>query len=375
MNKNRVWGVAAVAVVAIAGFVGWTWMGGTHGEAPGGTPAASADAPAAPDNGLLAVPADKAGQLGIRSAPAAAADQAPIAELPATLAPPPNARVAVAATLPGVVLRTLVVEGDMVRLGQPLAVVQSRDIVTLGADLARADARLGYAQSNAARLNQLSREGVIAGARADEARAVAAEARADMTEKARVLRMVGGRAGQGSYTLSAPIAGRVTKADIQAGNPLDGASAPYVIDAVGRYEVTAQLPEALIGTVRPGMVVRWGEASGTVTSVGTTIDVATRSATLRATLAGGADMVAGRSGTVTLFGPAPAGAVLLPTTAMVDVDGQSVVFVATKGGYARRAVTPGAAVGDGVVILKGVTPGEPVVVAGTSALKALLLAR
>ena len=45
------------------------------------------------------------------------------------------------------------------------------DVMTLSADLARAHARAGVAQSSAARLAQLSREGIIAGARADEARA------------------------------------------------------------------------------------------------------------------------------------------------------------------------------------------------------------
>src|SRR3546814_11328072 len=75
-----------------------------------------------------------------------------------------------------VVMRTRVVEGDTVRQGQPLAIISSRDVLTMGADLTRANARAGVARSNAARLSQLAREGIIAGARADEANALAAEA-------------------------------------------------------------------------------------------------------------------------------------------------------------------------------------------------------
>src|SRR3546814_7456279 len=82
-------------------------------------------------------------------------------------------------------MRTLVVEGDTVRQGQPLAIISSRDVLTMGADLTRANARAGVARSNAARLSQLAREGIIAGARADEANALAAEAGADVAEKAR----------------------------------------------------------------------------------------------------------------------------------------------------------------------------------------------
>src|SRR3546814_16833710 len=111
-------------------------------------------------------------------------------------------------------MRTLVVEGDTVRQGQPLAIISSRDVLTMGADLTRANARAGVARSNAARLSQLAREGIIAGARADEANALAAEAGADVAEKARILKMVNGVGARGTYTLTAPIAGRVTTASV-----------------------------------------------------------------------------------------------------------------------------------------------------------------
>src|SRR3546814_10178799 len=101
--------------------------------------------------------------LGIRLVPAIAAIEAPIAVIPAVIQPPANARVAVAATFPGVVMRTLVVEGDTVRQGQPLAIISSRDVLTMGADLTRANARAGVARSNAARLSQLAREGIQIG--------------------------------------------------------------------------------------------------------------------------------------------------------------------------------------------------------------------
>src|SRR3546814_1273843 len=119
-------------------------------------------------------------------------------------------------------MRTRVVEGDTVRRGQPLAIISSRDVLTMGADPTRANARAGVARSNAARLSQLAREGIIAGARADEANALAAEAGADVAEKARILKMVNGVGASGTYTLTAPIAGRVTTASVQTGNPVDG---------------------------------------------------------------------------------------------------------------------------------------------------------
>jgi cobalt-zinc-cadmium efflux system membrane fusion protein len=323
--------------------------------------------------GNLSVEPAKAHALGIAVQAAQPATEAPLADLPATIAPPANARVAVPATLPGVVLRTFVIEGDAVRAGQALATVGSRDVLALGADLSRASARLGVARSSASRISQLSREGIVAPARADEARALAAEAGADFSEKARMLRLVGGHAASGTYTLSAPISGRVTKAEIMTGSPLDGTTAPFVIDADGRYEVTAQVPEALLGRIRPGMAIRIGSARGTVTAVGTTLDPMTRSATLKAQLPPGPGAIAGRAATVTVLGSAPAGAVTVPLAAITRIDNADTVFVETAKGFAARKVQAGGNDGASVTILAGLKPGEKVVVSGASALKALSL--
>lgn len=370
-----------------------------HGQAPTASEAPDAVGAAAvrPDGLLLVAPA-KARALGIVTAPAQPASEVPLADLPVTIAPPPNARVAVAATLPGTVLRTLVVEGDSVSRGQALAIVASRDVMTLSADLARANARAGVARSSAARLNQLSREGIIAGARADEARALAAEAGADVAEKSRILRLVGSNRGGGTYTLTAPIAGRVTKADIQAGMPLDGTTAPFVIDAAGRYEATGQVPERLIGQIRPGMTVRLGQGTrgqntgsldagavrGTVTAVGNAIDPATRSAMLKAQLPASPGLVSGRVDTITVWGPATTnatasantgarsdGAITVPEAAVTTLGTDDVVFVANPRGYVRRVVHRLGAADGQVVVTGALKAGDAVVVHGTAALKAL----
>ncbi|EIZ79605.1 heavy metal efflux system protein [Novosphingobium sp. Rr 2-17] len=370
MDTRQTYVLGGAVAVALAGGLAW-W---NHTISTPADPVARSS-PTQDRGGNLDVPAKQAGQLGIELRAALAATEAPLADLPAVIAPPPNARVAVAASLPGVVMRTMVVEGDSVRAGQPLAVIASRDVLSLGSDLARANARLGVAQSSAGRLSQLDREGIIAGARADEARATAAQARVDVSEKSRILRLVNGHGASGTYTLVTPIAGRVTGANIQAGSPVDGTSAPYVIDAVDRYEVEAQLPERLIGIVRPGMSIRLGALRGTVTAVGTTIDPATRSAMLKATLPAGSAVVAGRATSISVFGPAPAGAVSVPVAAVTSLDGKDVVFVRTANGFVpRNVVTAGSS--DGMtLVLSGIRSGERVVTSGTSGLKALAQAR
>lgn len=371
MRNYRGYAIGGLAAAVAAGLL-WWGMGGE--PTLKGQPAGANAAPAAGSDVLTLTP-EQLSRLAIRTAPATVADSAPIAQLPAVVVPPPGARIAVAAALPGVVVRTMAVEGDSVRRGQPLAIISSRDIVSLSGDLARAKARLGVAHSSAQRMAQLQKAGVVAGARLDEAQAQAAEARADVAEKARILNLVNGQGGSGTYTLVAPIAGRVTKAALQAGDPVDGTGAPYVIDAVDRYEVEAQLPERLAGQARPGMGIRLGTARGTVTSVGSTIDPATRSIMLKAKLPAAPGVIAGRATSVTLEGPPPAGAVSVPAGAVTNLDGHEVVFVRTRSGFRIRTVSSGATSDGQALLLSGVKPGELIAVTGTSALKALALAR
>lgn len=369
---KRAWTIGGVAALALAGGA-WWWMAGASGPAapsPSDTPAA----PAAGSDGVIALSNDQIRAMGLSFTPAAASTTIPVAELPAQILPQPNARVAVAAQYPGVITRIFVVNGQDVRAGQPLATVASRDMVGLTAELARAQARQRVARAQAARLGQLAREGIIAPARADEARATAQQSDIDVGEQSRLIGLVpGGRAGGTGYTLTAPIAGRISAMAAETGKAVDTTMAPFVIDGGGPLQVTAQLPEALIGKVKPGMAVRIGSTTGTVGAVGQSLDPATRSATVTATIPAGS-AVAGGATTIAIEGAAPAGAVRVPATALADVNGAKAVFVAARGGVRIRRVTVGGASADSVVISGGLAAGERVVVTGVSELAALAAA-
>jgi len=367
-------GVAAAAAVA-AGL----WLlrpAGGAGDAPAADGAPAAAGPRSPGGAAtLEVAPDGARRMGIRVAPAAAADMVPLISIPAAVEPPANARVAVAATVPGVVLTTRAVEGQMVVRGQTLAVVSSREVVAMAAERESARARLGIARARAQRLGQLSREGIIAGARADEAAAEAAQAAADLAAKSRILSDIGADGTTGRYRLRAPISGRVAVADIAAGRPLDGGTAPFVIDAADRYQAVGQLPQRFVDDVSPGLAVRTPDGvTGRVTAVGRVIDPATRSAVLKAELPAGSGLVAGAAIDLLVLRQAPADAVTVPEAAVSRIDGRPAVFVPVRGGYAVRFVDLGGTAGGQSVLLAGVRAGDPVVVEGASALKTMLRA-
>ncbi|UZK70579.1 efflux RND transporter periplasmic adaptor subunit [Sphingomonas sp. S1-29] len=356
-------GGAAIAAIAL-------WL-----VLPADTPAADPAPAASPTQvpGNVALTADQIRSLGIAIATVEAAQTVAVATLPAQIAPPPNARVAVAAQLPGVVTRIFVVNGQAVAKGQTLATVASRDVVSLGADLARARSRQAAARAQAARLGQLSREGIIAPSRADEASALARQSDIDVSEQHRLIALLGGGGGGGAgYALTAPIAGRISSMTAETGKTVDPAMAPFVIDGDGPLQVTAQVPERLIGSVRPGMQVRVGrDAIGTILAVGSAIDPLTRSATLTANVPPAPGISAGSATSVIVEGPAPAGAVQVPASAVSELGGQPVVFVIVAGGVSARrvATTPGA--GDQVIVTRGLKRGERIATRGISELKTL----
>ena len=318
----------------------------------------------------ISVDATQARRIGLTVAVVEVAAAVPLATLPGMVTPRPQGRVAVTAPFAGVVRQSLVIEGQTVVRGQRLAVVHSREVLSLRADLARARARLGVAKQAAGRTDLLAREGVIAGARAEESAAALREAEVEVSEKSRLLQLANADSGGGLYTLSAPIAGRVVQAQATAGAAVDETTAPFVIDAPGPTHIEAQAPARLIGVLRPGMRVRVGTTEGRVLAMGSTVDPSTRSARLRASIEGGPALVSGRTVSMVVLTDPPTGAVSAPSTAVVRLGSGTVVFQQTPQGYLARPVRVlGSAAGR--TTFTGLPAGARVAVTGVSELKSM----
>ncbi len=316
-----------------------------------------------------AAPPREAAAVAPQTAEAVLSQNAPLATVPAIVTLPPAARVAVTAPFAGAVSRVHVIEGEQVRAGQLLATVISRDALSLASDRARAASRLKLAEAQAARMGQLAREGVVAGARQDEADAALSQARVDVAEAGRILAR-GGASADGVVRLVAPMSGRVSRVAVETGGPLDGMTAPFVIETSDRYSLTLQLPQRLAPSVRPGMAVEGPNGlRGRIVSVSPGIDLETRSVMARATIATGAGLIAGQSLGVTIIGSGAAGAVTIPAVALTRLEGRDVVFVQTPKGFAPRDVAPGAVAGGSATILTGLKAGERVAISNLPELK------
>lgn len=303
-------------------------------------------------------PPDKPVAIAARTAMAMPAADVGLATVPATVVQPPGSRVAVTSPFSGMVRFVLVQPGQLVRKGQVLAVVTSRDALALSAQLAQSEARRSLAAAEATRMAQLAQAGVVSASRADAAALASAEA--DIAVRsARALLSQGGAGADGQIRLTAPIAGRIASISLDAGAVVDNQSPPIIIEAEGSRWLAMQLPERLAGQIRPGLPIRTDDGqTGRLETVGTSLDPVTRSFPARARLAnGGPPLVSGRLLRVTITAPAPAGAVSVPAAAVWIENDRAGVFVKTADGFAPRAVQRLGA-GDPAVIVAGLKPGE-----------------
>ena len=324
--------IAASTALALAAGAGALWW---SKEAP----------PPAPDGGEAAMAPGKLTarqieKLGIATAVAAAASSAELGAVPATVSLPPDARVAVTAPFDGIAVRLFVVEGEAVVAGQPLA-----------------------------------KEGIVAGARADEARAALREAEVNVAENRRILAQANAD-GSGMMTLRAPIGGRIAAVNVQAGGPVGGLSAPFIVENTARLMLDLQIPERLAGAVHPGTPVEvrmtGSTATGRVIAVGGSIDPATRALTAKARLDAAPALVSGKSVVAILGGVQPVAGASIPAAALTRVGDRDAVFVKGTDGFALRPVTIASRVGASATITAGLKPGERVATSAIAELKAVL---
>jgi RND family efflux transporter MFP subunit len=253
--------------------------------------------------------------------------------------------------------------GSAVRQGQVVIRLAPSAAARLELTKAAADARA--AQLAYARAQRLRGDGLVGNAEVESARATAQSASATQASLA---------ARAGALTLRAPVSGHVESISAgpgsiaAAGTPL--AAIARAGDQRGRFGVDP----ALARRVPPGAAIRVTPSGGSagftvpILSVDPFVDPQTRLASIfvrlpAASRIGGGEALSGEL--VVAGGGAPS----IPYAALLDEGGQPYVFVIVAGHAHRRDVAAGPAAGDRVAILRGLRPGELVVVEGGTALE------
>lgn len=326
---------------------------------------------------LLKVSASQRQAMGIKVGPVPVAEHVPLDGLPATVRAPLHESAVVTAPFAGTTVEILAREGETVRRGQTLARIQSREAMSLGADLVAARAEMGVARTQAARDRQLLEEGIIPASRAQaaNARRDAASARLQELQAARAMAPQAAGAASGTYELRSPLTGRVIERSLSLGEPIAALAKAFVVAEPGRVMLEMQVPARYAAQLRPGLRVRAVDGSaGLVSEIGATMDPASQTVLVRASMQC-EDLLPGQQTSATLLLPAPDHAWMLPSAAVAEHAGHRVVFVERSGGFEPVTVALLAQTGDGHSVVTGpLTATSRVVVADAGALKAMLIA-
>jgi membrane fusion protein (multidrug efflux system) len=282
--------------------------------------------------------------------------------------------VTVSADLPGIVDHISFDSGRMVREGEVLVRLDTRQE---RAQLAAAEAQRDLSRLNLDRMRGLREEGIIA--QAEDDRAIAENKQAE----ARVGEI---RATIDRKTIRAPFSGLLGIRQVNRGQYVQGGSPVVPLQSLDPIYVNFAVPQQSVGQLRTGGAVRVSlegvadaRFTGRITAIDSVVDEATRNVQVQATLANPegklrpgmfvqAQVVLGEQQEV----------VALPASAINYAPYGDSVFIVSQlegqggakyEGVRQQFVKLGASRGDQVAVVSGVNPGESVVTSGVFKLR------
>jgi cobalt-zinc-cadmium efflux system membrane fusion protein len=267
--------------------------------------------------------------------------------------------------------------GSRVVRGTPLAVLESSVVGEERSKLRAARARATVAEANHRRQRELNQRGVSPQREVDDAVREWEAAKAEVAAAEAALGMIGAADGEGgSYVLTAPIAGVVTRRTATVGTLVDLDDALFEIVDTATLWAEIDIPERDAPRVEPGRRVVMHvdglpgrEFHGTVEFVSPVIDRETRTAKARAAVANrdGA-LRANMYARARILDPRAAG-VVVPRAAVQDARGVAIVFVQLAPDMYETRRVRSVPAANGMVAVSDVRPNERVVTTGSFLLK------
>ncbi|MGE4222293.1 MAG: efflux RND transporter periplasmic adaptor subunit [Vicinamibacterales bacterium] len=311
-------------------------------------------------------------------------------EIPGKVEAVPTRLARLALPVPGRVRNVSVTLGDRVRQGQVLATIDTPDASELQslwrqaqADVRQREAAIAKAEADLRRMrdllaNRATAQKEVLAAETDLAMAVAAreQAHATLDDVARRRRLFGVADEQtdAGVALRSPINGEVLEIAVAPGEYRSDTSEPIVTVAdLSRVWVVAFVPERAIARIETDQVVTVAVSAypdqpftGRVARVAGALDPETRSIRVIVELDNDRRLLKPEMfARVRYSGPARAVVTTAPG-AIVQDQGRTTVFVERAAGeFERREVSVGPRRDDAVVVTRGLTSGDRVVVAGT----------
>lgn len=300
-------------------------------------------------------------------------------EAPAVIAADPKQSAVVSSSVGGRVVEVRRNLGEPVNRGDVLAVIESRDIAQLRAEIEIAKRQFELGQATFKREERLFGEKVTSRQEFEVARTSAQEAGTRLRLAEQQLAAAGG-AGGGQLNrlmLRSPIKGNVTARQIALGDIVEPNTHLFEVANLNNLAVELSLSPDDAARVAVGATVDVStdgrNGSARITSLSRILDPTTRQVRAIALLPN--ERGTWRIGetaraSIALSGSAAGGQLAIPRTAVQTVEDKPSVFVRAKDGFAIKHVVLGAAAAGYVKVVSGLDGKEQIAVSNTYLLKA-----
>jgi RND family efflux transporter MFP subunit len=259
-----------------------------------------------------------------------------------------------------------VVTGASVRKGDPLVRLKGSAATSLEAEKAQRDA--AAAETEAERIARLHADGLATDSELQTARAAAESAK-------ELAASLAARTGNlKGLTLRAPRSGIVDGLTAQPGDILAPGTVVARVADISAWQVRLGVEPDDVGRVQVGQSVELSgltgarSTSGTIRYVDQRLDPTSRVASAIVMGQGGLDLPVGTGVRGRIIVGTHEHAVAVPRAAVLYEDEHPYVFVVAQGKAQRRDVEIGLEDDKDIELMKGVRPGEPVVVLGNNEL-------
>ncbi|MGE0646132.1 MAG: efflux RND transporter periplasmic adaptor subunit [Nitrospira sp.] len=340
-------------------------------------------------SGLLRLTPEELSRMQLELVPVAQGQILSHRQFPATVQANQNELAEVTTLIRGRVAKVHVDVGQDVKKGAVLAMLHSVDLGVAEGDYLKAGARLHEAELAQLRAKELYENKAISLAELLRREAAMKTARAEVREAQNRLELLGvprkeidrldrDQTIKADVPLRAPFAGRVITRNLTRGEVVETEQKLFTVANLTDVWVIGNVPEKDVQFIRKDrkvdvILAAYPHAvfSGTITYIGDTLDPATRTLSLRVTVANPDRLLKPEMfAIVGVYEVSSDDALSVPLEAVQDGPGGKMVFVQREAGvFEARAVKLGNEEGDVVSVLEGVKAGEPVVTKGSFALK------
>lgn len=336
----------------------------------------------------LTLNANQKQTLGITTAQLPPKQQGELAGMPAQVVIPGNQLFTVSTPLAAMVEQTLVGVGDTVKKGEVLATLQSPALAEAQRGLLQATTQSQLAKDNMTRDEKLWQDGIIAESRYRATQSQYREASAALAERKQILKLSGmsdsaiaqlqsGNTLNSLLSVTSPIDGVILEKTASAGQRLDAAVPLFKVARLNPLALEIQAPLSSTQDLKVGATVSipaYG-ASGKLTAIGRSLSGGNQTILLRALINKGTESLRpGQYLEATITTSSDNSAQWnIPNSALVRVEGKTLIFVETAKGFRQEAVT---VLHEGATssLISGKFSGtEKIAIQGVSALKAQMM--